>query len=121
MLGEFGHWGKTNEITARSGAVAVLIDLFLRTHQRPVLDTNEIAALEASFARTQEFIAKQIVVREQVPLTQCTLLLDGFVERYKDMADGRRQNNTNHNPNKNVDLHSYPLKKLEHSVAASIS
>ena len=96
----------------------MLIDLFLRTHHKPVLSEDEIAALEASFARTQEFAAKQIVVREQVPLTQCTLLLDGFVERYKDMADGRRQILAIHVPGDFVDLHSYPLKKLEHSVAA---
>src|SRR3569623_1017144 len=57
-------------------------------------------------------------MREQVPLTQCTLLLDGFVERYKDMADGRRQILAIHVPGDFVDLHSYPLKKLEHSVAA---
>jgi len=90
----------------------------LRTHQKPVLDPEEIAALESSFARTQEFAPKQIVVREQVPLTQCTLLLEGFVERYKDMPDGRRQILAIHVPGDFVDLHSYPLKKLEHSVAA---
>ncbi|MDH7974681.1 Crp/Fnr family transcriptional regulator [Sphingomonas sp. AR_OL41] len=96
----------------------MIIDLFLRTHHKPVLDAAERDALEAAFVRTQDFTAKQIVVREQVPLTQCTLLLDGFVERYKDLPDGRRQILAIHVPGDFVDLHSYPLKKLEHSVAA---
>lgn len=96
----------------------MLTQLFLRTHQKPVLSVEEVAALEGAFVRTQEFAPKQIVVREQVPLSQCTLLLDGFVERYKDLADGRRQILAIHVPGDFVDLHSYPLKKLEHSVAA---
>ncbi len=96
----------------------MIIDLFLRTHHTPVLDAAERDALEAAFVRTQDYAAKQIVVREQVPLTQCTLLLDGFVERYKDLPDGRRQILAIHVPGDFVDLHSYPLKKLEHSVAA---
>ena len=79
---------------------------------------TEIAALEASAARTGSFAARQIMVREQVPLTQCTLLLEGFVERYRDTPEGRRQILAIHIPGDFVDLHSYPLKRLEHSVAA---
>ena len=96
----------------------VITDLFLRTHHKPVINAEERDALEGAFARAQAFAAKQIVVREQVPLSQCTLLLDGFVERYKDLPDGRRQILAIHVPGDFVDLHSYPLKKLEHSVAA---
>jgi CRP-like cAMP-binding protein len=96
----------------------VIKDLFLATHRTPILDEAEHAAFEASFVRTSDFAAKQIIVREQVPLSQCTLLLEGFVERYKDMPDGRRQILAIHIPGDFVDLHSYPLKKLEHSVAA---
>ena len=57
-------------------------------------------------------------MRQQVPLSQCTLLLEGFVERYKDTPEGRRQILAIHVPGDFVDLHSYPLKRLEHSVAA---
>jgi CRP-like cAMP-binding protein len=92
--------------------------VFLLTHRTPVLATEDVAALEAAAARTQEFDAKRVIVRENVPLTQCTLLLDGFIERFKDMPDGRRQILAIHIPGDFVDLHSYPLKRLEHSVAA---
>ena len=91
---------------------------FLRTHRTPKLGEAEAAALEAAVGRTAEFRAKQIMVRQQVPLTQCTLLLEGFVERYKDTPEGRRQILAIHVPGDFVDLHSYPLKRLEHSVAA---
>ncbi|WP_404368373.1 Crp/Fnr family transcriptional regulator [Sphingomonas sp. MMS24-J45] len=92
--------------------------LFLKTHRTPMLSTEEAAALEAAVARTATFSARQIMVRQQVPLTQCTLLMEGFVERYRDTPEGRRQILAIHVPGDFVDLHSYPLKRLEHSVAA---
>ena len=92
--------------------------LFLKTHRTPALDGEEVAALESAAARTATFAAKQIMVRQHVPLTQCTLLLEGFVERYRDTPEGRRQILAIHIPGDFVDLQSYPLKRLEHSVAA---
>lgn len=92
--------------------------LFLKTHRTPVLDADDVGALEAAVGRTATFSAKQIIVRQHVSLSQCTLLLEGFVERYKDTPEGRRQILAIHVPGDFVDLHSYPLKRLEHSVAA---
>lgn len=92
--------------------------LFLKTHRHPVLDADDVAALEGAVGRTAKFSAKQIIVRQHTPLTQCTLLLEGFVEHYKDTPEGRRQILAIHVPGDFVDLHSYPLKRLEHSVAA---
>jgi CRP-like cAMP-binding protein len=94
------------------------IDKFLKTHRTPVLDAEDVAAIDASAARTTTFNARQIFIRQHTPLSQCTLLLDGFVERFKDTPDGRRQILAIHVPGDFVDLHSYPLKRLEHSVAA---
>lgn len=92
--------------------------LFLQTHRRPILSPEDATALEAAAAQTKEFAARRIIVREQAPLTECTLLLSGFIERYKDTSEGRRQILAIHIPGDFVDLHSYPLKRLEHSVAA---
>lgn len=92
--------------------------LFLQTHRTPMLSDDDRAALEAAAGGTQQFDPKRIIVREQKPLTQCTLLLDGFIERFKDTLEGRRQILAIHVPGDFVDLHSYPLKRLEHSVAA---
>ena len=74
--------------------------------------------LEESVERTVAFRPRQVMVRENVPVTQCTLVTEGFVERFKDTEDGRRQILAIHLPGDFVDLHSYPLKRLEHSVAA---
>ena len=92
--------------------------LFLQTHRVPVLSDEERAALDAAASRTVDYAAKRIIVRENTPLTQCTLLLSGFIERFKDTPEGRRQILAIHVPGDFVDLHSYPLKRLEHSVAA---
>lgn len=93
-------------------------DLFLKTHRVPVITADERSALENAVVHSTTYSAKQIIVRQQTPLTQCTLLLEGFVERYKDTPEGRRQILAIHVPGDFVDLHSYPLKRLEHSVAA---
>jgi len=96
----------------------LLIDKFLRTHAMPALDPADRAAFEASAARILTFGARETIVREGVPLTQCTMLLDGWVHRYKDIEDGKRQILALHVPGDFVDLHSYPLKRLEHDVGA---
>jgi CRP-like cAMP-binding protein len=93
-------------------------DRFLRTHRSPAISDTERQMLEAAVARTQDFAPRQMIVRENVPLTNCTLLLDGVVHRYKDTPEGRRQILAIHIPGDFVDLHSYPLKRLEHNVAA---
>lgn len=92
--------------------------LFLQTHRTPVLSDDDAAALEAAASRAIDYAAKRVIVRQNVPLTQCTLLLSGFIERFRDTPEGRRQILAIHIPGDFVDLHSYPLKRLEHSVAA---
>jgi len=96
----------------------MVMRLFLQTHRTPVLSDDDVTALEAAAAKTQDYAAKRVIIRENVPLTQCTLLVSGFVERFKDTPEGRRQILAIHVPGDFVDLHSYPLKRLEHSVAA---
>ncbi len=103
---------------ARGLITSMYIDLFLKKHRTPVLSPEEAAALEAAAVRETSYATRQIFIRQQTPLTQCTLLLEGFVERFKDTPEGRRQILAIHVPGDFVDLHSYPLKKLEHSVAA---
>lgn len=96
----------------------MLTSVFLQTHRVPVLTEDERTAFEGAATRIVDFCAKQLIVREKQPLTQCTLLLEGFVQRFKDTPEGRRQILAIHVPGDFVDLHSYPLKRLEHSVSA---
>jgi CRP-like cAMP-binding protein len=46
----------------------------------------------------------------------CTLLLSGFMGRVKDLRDGGRQINALHLPGDFLDLHSLPLKRLDHDI-----
>ncbi|WP_157219712.1 Crp/Fnr family transcriptional regulator [Flavisphingomonas formosensis] len=96
----------------------MLSRIFLTAHPTPRLSDEECAQLEAAIARTVNFDARSIIVRENQPLTNCTLLLAGIAYRYKDTEEGKRQILALHYPGDFVDLHSYPLKRLEHTVGA---
>lgn len=56
------------------------------------------------------------VVHEGEPLDASTLLLDGVMCRFKDLADGKRQITQIHIAGDFVDLHGFTLKRLEHDV-----
>jgi CRP-like cAMP-binding protein len=53
-----------------------------------------------------------------VTLSECNLLIDGLVCRYKDLSDGQRQIMELHVSGDFIDLHSFLLKRLEHNVGA---
>jgi CRP-like cAMP-binding protein len=48
----------------------------------------------------------------------CTVILSGWACRYSTLADGRRQMLALHMSGDFVDLHSFPLKVMDHSVGA---
>jgi CRP-like cAMP-binding protein len=62
--------------------------------------------------------AKQDVVVEGSRPTKSTLLLAGLAIRYTTLMDGSRQITAIHVPGDFIDLHSFPLQMMDHSVAA---
>ena len=48
----------------------------------------------------------------------CTLVVSGWACRYSDLPDGRRQTLALHISGDFVDLHSFPIKVMDHSVRA---
>lgn len=58
-----------------------------------------------------------VFIRAGERLTRSTLLLDGFVTRQKDLADGRRQTLELSVAGDFVDLHSFTLKRIDHDIA----
>src|SRR5215212_4255179 len=60
------------------------------------------------------------VVREGDVPSVCCLLLDGFMHRYKVLPDGKRQLLALHTPGDMPDLQSLFLRRLDHSLAASV-
>jgi CRP-like cAMP-binding protein len=92
--------------------------LLLKLRARDLIDEQEEKVLRASIASVQELPPGRIIVRAGTTLSNSTLLFDGFVCRYKDLADGQRQILEIHVPGDFLDLHGFLLKRIDHNVAA---
>lgn len=96
-----------------------MIELLIRKLvQRDRLDPDEKEYLAQSFARVESFDARELLVRQGEPLKYSILLLEGFVCRRRDLADGSRMILEIHVPGDFLDLQGFVLKHLEHDVAA---
>lgn len=91
---------------------------FLRGRRRRELSREEKDALEGAIGDTRTVPPRTTMVRRGQPLTESTLLLSGFACRYMDGRDGSRQLVSLHVPGDFVDLHGYPLQRLDHDVAS---
>lgn len=85
---------------------------------RDTLTEQEEQVLRDAMGEVREVAAGRVIVRAGMPLHECILLVEGFVCRYKDLADGQRQIQEIHVPGDFLDLHSFLLKRLEHNVGA---
>lgn len=72
--------------------------------------------LESAVERVETLPARTIVVRRGERVNYSTLLLEGAMCRYMDAIDGFRQLVALQVPGDFVDLHGYPLKRLDHDV-----
>lgn len=95
-----------------------LARLMLKMRARDVVTDEEEAVLCGAVAEVKEIPASRVIVKAGVTLSTCTLLIDGFICRYKDLSDGRRQIMEVHVPGDFLDLHSFLLKRLEHHVGS---
>ena len=91
---------------------------FLRGRRRRELTDEERAALESVMAERVFVPARHTVIRRGEPVKQSTMLVSGFMCRYMDARDGYRQLVSVHVRGDFVDLHGYPLQRLDHDVAA---
>jgi CRP-like cAMP-binding protein len=82
------------------------------------LTPTERARLERSIAEVRRVPARAVLVRKGDALQHSTLLLKGFLSRYVVDRHGRRQFVSLHVPGDLVDLHAYPMKVLDHDIAA---
>jgi CRP-like cAMP-binding protein len=92
--------------------------LVLKLEKRDRLSDEEKRVLENAIARVREVAADEDIVRDGDRPTESSLLLEGFAARYKVMANGRRQITEIHVAGDFVDLHSFLLKIMDHSVQA---
>lgn len=105
-----------SERAARAGdPVATLL---MKLRARDVLSDAEEQVLRESVSEVREVTQGRIIVRSGTMLSECTLLVDGYMARFKDTADGQRQIMEIHVAGDFVDLHSFLLKRLEHHVGS---
>ncbi|NJR77468.1 Crp/Fnr family transcriptional regulator [Sphingomonas sp. 36D10-4-7] len=90
---------------------------FLRGRGRAAMSEQEKDVLEAAVDRVQTLPARTILSHRGDRVSYSTLLLDGVMCRYMDARDGFRQLVAIQLPGDFVDLHGYPLMRLDHDVA----
>jgi CRP-like cAMP-binding protein len=82
------------------------------------LSEAERMRLEAAISSVQTFKAGQIAVRQDTDINVSLLLVEGFMTRHVDARDGKRHLVAVHVSGDFVDLHAFPLKRLDHDVGA---
>ncbi|MDP3495334.1 MAG: Crp/Fnr family transcriptional regulator [Hyphomonadaceae bacterium] len=95
------------------------VDIWVRNIRRRdnTLTADEEGAMRGVLSELIEVPADRDVVREHDRQRHSHLLLEGWAGRYITLADGRRQIVGLHVPGDFVDLHSFPLQVMDHSVA----
>ena len=88
----------------------------LKLRARDEVPADEERALRAAVAEVREYPADRTFIRPNEELSTSTLLLDGLICRYKDLRDGQRQITELHVAGDFADLHSFTLKRLDHSI-----
>jgi len=96
----------------------VLTRRVLKGRRIAPLTEVERARLESAIAEVRPVAARTILVHKGEQLEHSTLLLKGFLSRYVDDRQGHRQFVSLHVPGDLVDLQAYPMKLLDHDVAA---
>lgn len=95
----------------------MLSALFLKGRGRRALDDDDRRVLEEGIASVRTIPSRHLLVRQGAPVHVSTLLLEGFICRYMDDREGHRQIVAVHVPGDFVDLHGFPMKRLDHDVA----
>ena len=94
-----------------------MIERFLAGRRRGELSAAELSALEKAMDQVVTYPARQIVVPHGKLVDSSMLLTQGLMARYMDGLAGERQLVALHIPGDFVDLHAFPLRKLDHDVA----
>lgn len=98
---------------------ATFLDPFFRKlERRDRLTDAEREALARARGPEQDFAAGADIIREGDRPNRSTLIVSGFATRYHMLSDGQRQITAIHVPGDFVDLHSFLIKEMDHSVGA---
>jgi CRP-like cAMP-binding protein len=92
--------------------------LYRRIEMRDELSTEERAALLSSATEFKHFPVGSTIVQHGSRPEVCTLLVSGFASRFNFTENGGRQITAIHVGGDFVDLHSLPLKRMDHGIGA---
>lgn len=92
--------------------------LFKRLQVRDQITSDEMTALAATAGAIVDVPANTDMAPEGSRPGFSTLVVEGFAIRYNLLGDGRRQITAIHVPGDFIDLPSFLLKSMDHSVAA---
>jgi CRP-like cAMP-binding protein len=93
---------------------ALLAKLELRDRLHP----EERVALAAGFGPTKRYEALDTLVQQGARPDESTLLVEGLTARVTTVRDGGQQITSLHIPGDFVDLHSFLLRTMDHSIVA---
>ena len=81
-----------------------------------VLGADEENALRGSVLRVVRYNRGDVIIRAREETSSSNILLSGFVHRFKDLSDGRRQSMELSVPGDFIDLHSFVMKRIDHDI-----
>lgn len=91
---------------------------FLLGRARDALTEAQKQILESAVSGTKALPPRTVLQRRGEVVNQSALLIDGVMCRYIDDHEGHRQLVSLQVPGDFVDLHAFPLKRLDHDVAS---
>lgn len=89
---------------------------FMKLRARHAVSDEEERAIRAAIRDVRDYGPDRTIIRAGEVMTFSTLLLDGFMCRFKDLREGQRQIMELHVAGDFADMHSYTLKRLDHNV-----
>jgi CRP-like cAMP-binding protein len=96
----------------------VIEPLIRKLELRDPLHPEERAALAESMSPQRRFAGGQELIAQGSTPGESTLLLKGFTARANTLLDGAQQITALHIPGDFVDLHSFLLRTMDHSIVA---
>lgn len=95
----------------------MLTGRFLLGRARDALSEEELDVIERSVSSVRTLPARHQVVHRGELVNMSMMLIEGFMCRYLDDREGYRQLVSMHVPGDFVDLHAFPMRRLDHDVA----
>jgi CRP-like cAMP-binding protein len=103
-----------DSVIAETGVSTLVRKLRLRDN----VGEEEVAVLRAAVSEVHDVMPGRVIIRSGTDVEASTLLVEGIVCRYKDLASGERQIQELHVAGDFVDLHGFLLKRLDHNIGA---